>query len=513
MTNMVSSVLKVMIKDLGTANAATQKLQSSLNKIKMTGMMAAGTGALGAVGIATMKSWTDEATKYVTAVNSLKVMGVGDAVLKDADKFARGANVIGASATDMMTQVRNLTTVLGVKEYGLARQLAPMMAGLNFANKALFPEKYDESQAYALERVIEMKGGWKTAADFRQQAEMMEKTFAGTGGMVRPSDYLAFIKTSGVAGRLLNNKAFYYEMEPLIQEMGGSRVGTGLMSAYNNLAQGRSTVRAAREMMRLGLLNPKDVEYDKVGQVRAIHPGALQNFGTFTSDPGQWMMQTLVPALKKAGYTTQEQMMNEMGVIFGNRTASGLFSIMLQQWDKVQKNMATSEGAMGIKEANAAAAKTPLGAAAALGTAWENLKTQMGLILIPQLVATMNGVASVLRSINSMGTDHPWVFKVITYGFEAMTVALIEMSAVLTAKTISGLYRLANGTKALGAAAQLSGMGKLASWNLIAVGVGEVMYAIIVTQHQAKAANTAPASGGRYDINQSLPVPSGAGAW
>ena len=216
-----------------------------------------------------------------------------------------------------MQTTRDLTTVLG--DFGLAKQLAPGFAQLKFANQAVYGGHgmdFSENQLRSLEKIIEMKGGFKSPGDFLGQASMMQQVIAGTGGMVKPSDYLAFIKTAGVAGRLLDNKSFYYGMEPLIQEMGGNRVGTGLMSAYNNLAQGRSTVRAATELMKLGLLDPSMVDYTKIGTIKQVRPGALKDTAGFGSNPYQWMQEMLLPAMRARGITSEQGVLQEMGVHF-----------------------------------------------------------------------------------------------------------------------------------------------------------------------------------------------------
>ena len=293
---------------------------------------------------------------------------------------------------------------------------------------------FSEGQLRSLEKIIEMKGGFKSAPDFLSQASMMQQVIAGTGGMVKPSDYLAFIKTAGVAGRQLDNKSFYYGMEPLIQEMGGNRVGTGLMSAYNNLAQGRSTVRAAREMMKLGIIDPSMVEYNKIGEVKSIQPGALKNMGGYTSNPFQWMQDTLLPAMRARGITSESGILNEMGSLFGNRTASSLFSLMFLQQEKIAKNMKLSQGAMGTDELVKLARSGPQGAEMALGKAWENLKIATGEALIPIIIPAMNKLAEAFRVVGHWAYAHPRMFDALIYGFAGLSAALLFSGSVLVLK-------------------------------------------------------------------------------
>ncbi len=334
-----------------------------------------------------------------------------------------------------MTTTRDLTTVLG--DVGLAKQLAPGFSQLKFANQAVYGGHgmdFSENQLRSLEKIIEMKGGFKSPEDFLGQASMMQQVIAGTGGMVKPTDYLNFIKTAGVAGRLLDNKSFYYGMEPLIQEMGGNRVGTGLMSAYNNLAQGRSTVRASTELMKLGLIDPSMVEYTKIGTIKQVRPGALKDTAGFGGNPYQWMQDTLLPAMRAKGITSEQGVLQEMGVLFGNRTASSLFSLMFLQQEKIAKNMKLSQNAMGTDDLVKLARSSPQGAELALGKAWENLKIATGEALIPLIIPALNKLADALRAMGQWAYRHPTMFNALIYGFAGLSAALLFSGSVLTLK-------------------------------------------------------------------------------
>lgn len=435
LTNQVSRGLFLIQGDLVKTDAAALRLKTTLSQIKLLGVGGALLGGAGYAGLHALGKTLDAAKEYQQALAQFKSLNLGDAVNAQADRFARGASVIGASATDLMRTTRDLTTVLG--DFGLAKQLSPGFAQLKYANQAVYGGKgldFNENQLRSLERIIEMKGGWKGPQDFLSQASMMQQVIAGTGGMVKPNDYLAFIKTAGVAGRLLSNQSFYYGMEPLIQEMGGNRVGTALMSAYNNLGQGRSSVRAARELMRLGLVNPSMVEYDKIGQIKQIRPGALTGMSQFAENPFAWMQQVLLPAMKARGITSEQGILNEMGVLFGNRTASSLFSLMFTQQEKILKNMKLSQGAMGTDDLVRLARSSPQGAEMALSAAWNNLKIATGNALIPVIIPALNKLAEAIRVIGQEIYRHPTMFKALILGFAGLSSALLFSGAVLTLK-------------------------------------------------------------------------------
>ena len=82
---------------------------------------------------------------------------------------------------------------------------------------------------------------------------------------VKPEDMLNMIKTGGIAAKQLNDTSFFFGLLHTMQEMGGHRTGTGLATAYQNWAAGRSTQQAAEELAQLGLLNKDSVKYGKTG--------------------------------------------------------------------------------------------------------------------------------------------------------------------------------------------------------------------------------------------------------
>jgi hypothetical protein len=156
--------------------------------------------------------------------------------------------------------------------------------------------------------------------------------------------------------------------------------------------------------------------------------------GEFTSDPYHWMKDVLLPAFAKAGITSESDVYNEMGAIFGNRTGSNLFSLMFKQQDKIEKNMAISKGAMGTRELYKLALTTPEGAEMALGAAWENLKIAAGEALIPIVIPALNKLAGALRVVGHWAYAHPRMFDTLIYGFAGLSAALLFSGSVLVLK-------------------------------------------------------------------------------
>jgi hypothetical protein len=68
----------------------------------------------------------------------------------------------------------------------------------------------------------------------------------------------------------LDDTQFFFGMLHTMQEMGGHRAGTGLATAYQNWAAGRTTQQSAEELVQLGLIKPGSVKYGKTGHVTKL---------------------------------------------------------------------------------------------------------------------------------------------------------------------------------------------------------------------------------------------------
>lgn len=457
--NRASGVLGLIAKDFSRTDAQAQRFKRSLKEI---GMLTIGGGVLAGVGMAglgVVHGWVNAATDYEQAYARFQALNLGNAVNHDADKFAQATALMGVSATDLMTTVTDLHTVFG--RYDHARAMAPLIAQMEFANKAVYGDatKFNNAQALSMGKVIEMRGGFKSEADMKAQADFMQKVMAGTGGRVMPSDYLAFLKTSGVAGRLQDTKAFYLQMEPLIQEMGGSRVGTALMSAYNNLGQGRTTVRTARELMRLGLVDPKMVEFNKLGQLNRIKPGGVAGGDLVAADPLRFLREILLPAFAKKGISGEKSILNEIATIFTNRTAASLFSLIYLQAAKIDKNMAVTSKAKGVNALIAQGQNTPMGLQLRAEKAWENFRIQLGLKVLPIVLPLIEKLANGLQYLASAAEKHPTLTKWFALSFLGLSALLV---------VIGGIAAVAGSIMLLGAAV---GGGIAASTALVITGI------------------------------------------
>lgn len=453
--------LAQLARDFSRTDVEAKRLEATFRSIKTLTLAGGALVGAGALGIKALETTYEAAKKYTQAFAGFKAIGLGDAINADANKFAQGTRVMGASATDLIKIMADLHTVTG--NYDYAKKLTPLIARMEYANKAIYGDdvNFNSKQAGDLERVIEQRGGFRTPEEMMLQANYMQHVISGTRGRVMPSQYLAYQKTGGVAASLQGNDEFYYQMEPLIQEMGGSRVGTGIMSAYQNLGQGRTTKRAVDELARLGLITgPKHdfsklsadqaaeifgskdmdpevrkhfVELSKSGQLVQMRPGAIAGGDMVARNPMEFLQKILLPALKAHGFVTDDAIINEIGTLFTNRTAAAIYTRLFQQQDKIAKNIGVNRGALGIDDLQKEADNTPQGQEIRAEAAWENLRIQLGLKIIPLVVPMIGKLADALESLALFANKNP-----------NFTTALMGTAVALTAlATVGGSLLLA----------------------------------------------------------------------
>lgn len=447
-TNAQMTIQQQKLTDLAKKQEKVSAAKQRMEKTRSAAGSMAGTGigmtmAGGAIG-APIVSALGEAKHYETEVQRIRALGLGDKASNEAISFSQNMKTTGTSALENLELVRDAMTVFADSHH--ATMVAPTLAKMKFANSAMYGEEEgaEKGQTFMnMLKVIELRGGLASQGKFEHEANLVQKVLTATGGRVGPNEWLNFIKTGGVAAKGLKDESFFYKMEPLIQEMGGNRVGTGLMSAYSNLYQGKTTVRSVKEMDRLGLLDPNKVEYNKIGMIKQIKPGALAGGDLFKSDPMQWMETVLLPKLAAKGITDPEQVKDSIANIMSNRTASGLFTQMYLQRDQIHKNERLNAGAAGINELNTRASGTAKGMELDAQAKYHSAQKEFGEQTLPMYTAALNMATGALGRMATFMKEHPTLTKVMAVSFAVLAGVLVVMgTATLALASMIGPFAI-----------------------------------------------------------------------
>ncbi|HDR9032701.1 TPA: hypothetical protein QDB07_000137 [Burkholderia vietnamiensis] len=417
---------------VGAARSKMQAMQGVA-----AGMAVGGYAAKSAGGhiLGDLAGTLDEAKKMQNERARITAFGLGDHATKDAEKYVRAMNTMGVSTSDNMTLMRDALSIFADEHH--AQMVMPTLSKMKFANETLFGAEdahANEEKFMNMLKVIELRGGTKDEATFKNEANMVQKVLTATGGRVGGDEWRNFIQTGGVAAKQMRQDAFYYQMEPLIQEMGGHGVGTGLMSAYSNVYQGKTTVRASQEMMKLGLLDKKNVEYNKIGMIKRIKPGALLGGELFKASPLEWLEQVLLPQMAKKGITDPDKVKDTISTIFTNRTASNLFTTMYMQRGQIHKNERLNKGAYGIDDAHKLATQQLPGKEIDVLSKLRDVRREIGESIAPMYNAALDKTREILDGLLGAITRHQTAAKIIlsvAAAFGALLVAAGSLVIVL----------------------------------------------------------------------------------
>ncbi|MDR3398726.1 MAG: phage tail protein [Pandoraea sp.] len=434
------NALRQQEERLGAARERRDKLRSTAGALAGAGV---GATAAGAVLGLPVKSGLHESKHMATEMQRVRALGLSDKETQEAIGFAKQMKSYGTSRTENVELMRDALTVFADAHH--AEMVTPLLAKMKFANKALYgAEKGEENDKKFMDmlKVIEMRGGLASEAEFAKQANMVQRVLTATGGRVGPEEWLNVIKTGGLAAKGIDADGFYNQLEPLVQEMGGNRVGTALMSAYQNLYQGRTTKRVAQNLDALGLIgDPSKVKHDKTGQLSYLNPGALKGADLFRTNQFEWMEQVLLPQLAAKGITEKQQVLDAIGGIFSNRTASNLFSQMYLQRDQIHKNAKLNRGAADIDTLDKLAKDNASGVEAENQAKLRDLMLEMGNQVLPLYVSAVQALTSSIKAVTGFMEEHTTTAKVLMVAIAGVAGVLLLLGpAMLAAAALLGPF-------------------------------------------------------------------------
>lgn len=458
----VTRGLSMMGRYFATTDAQAKVLEDRLKSIGKQAMVGAGLMAGGAFGLHMLKGPIEEAKKYQLEMAKLHAQGVGDYQLAQADKFARAQNIMGASTRDTLKMVGEANSVL--RDMGEAMDVAPRLLRMKYGMETVMQSKgYGEGhgssasdQFMAALKTAELRGALVdpatqkfSEARFNQTLDFMTRAYTASGGMVKPIDYLAMIKTGGIAAKNLNDQAFYFGLMHMMQESGGSRTGTSLMSGFQNLYMGRTSQQVAELMAKDGLLDKSMIHYGKTGHITKLDPGAITQAELFRTNQFAYMNQVMLPLLHAQGIQDGAPMEIAIGKHFSNRTAGNLWTTMYRERANIAKHMTAAGGAMGVDDLAKAAGKTALGKEVDLLAKEAALKLQIGEVILPMYVKALEKTRDLLLGISGFATKNPAAFKAIIGVFAAVSAMAVASGGlmILTAgfKTLAFLSPVMTG--------------------------------------------------------------------
>ena len=495
LTRPIAGFGRTIRDSLGGAGSSARTLGGNLGSVTSTvGNLTKGFGALGHIvnktndslktfgilpatgGAALLVSTLDEAKKYQTEMAKLSAQtGFGDAQMAEADKWSRSNKMIGLSSRDTLKLLSETNSVL--RDMHHAEDFVPILSKMKFGFESVMGEGHGanaERQFMDALKVVELRGGFNDVETGKYDKEkaintlnLMTKAYSASGGLVNPTEYLNLIKTGGVAAKRLNDNSFFFGMMHMMQEQGGNRVGTSLMSGYQNWALGRTTTQVAEEMLKANLIGKDDVSYTKTGRVKKILPNKLDNVELFRENPFEYMEKEILPKMRAKGIKDGDEMQNALDKLYSNRTFGSLLNTMYRERELIKKHSAAGEKAAGIDELYQKGLQTYQGQKIVFDAKWADFRLALGLDTGFLDVATkgLELFGGALTFITDAASAHPEVTK---YAVGALAVGAGAAALLAGTRLASNLGGWLFGKKDKGSTA-----GRIAE-NLLGGGIQKV---------------------------------------
>lgn len=433
----VTAGLTRLSANFARAGMDANALQKRLDKIAKTTLVGTALTATGGFLLKSLQAPLEEAKKFQTEQAKFAALGLGEKALDDATKFAKGMHIIGSSARDNLKLLREATTITG--DYEHAEAIAPRLAKMRFGIQSVMGDEHArsfDSQFAAAIKVAELRGalvnrqtGQIDTASFDRVLNLMTKAYVASGGLVKPSDYLAAIKTGGVSAKLMNDESFFFALGHFMQESGGSRTGTAMMSQFQNWVMGRMPQRVAEDMAKIGLLNKSAIHYGKTGHITRVDVEGLLRAKEFVDSPFKYMNDVVVPLLQKQGFKGNELNL-KLASLFGIRTASNLADQMVREAKVADLYINRSNKAADVDTLYNLGANTMQGKEIDLHAKWADLMRETGETILPFAIAALEKLNSGLKGLTELAKQHPNITKA-TVESVALVGALATLGGTL----------------------------------------------------------------------------------
>ncbi len=441
----VTSGILALTGHFRTLSREVDTVQGKLNRLKAGAAIGLGTAVVGAGILASLKPSLDEAKKYQQRITRMQQSGMTPQEMRSAEGAAwsvtRGTPT--SSPRDALDAIMHLRMVFGDTADAIKNLPTILRMEGVLSNAGLRGD-----QSYEIAKTLEMIGATKTPVMFNAYADAITKGIVLAGGKVQASDYLQAVKYGRTAGTHWNKDFVEYYLPTLIQEMkssggfsSGSSGGPGssLMSMYSAVVQGTVSQKALKVWDQLGLLDPSKVVWTKVHEAKGVQPGGIRGWQTFMENPFEWTQKFLVPALAKAGYTTQQQQTQAISYLFPNRTAGFVATQMAEQAWKFERDRKLIGDTKGINNYAQLMAMSPQMQEEALHKRFEALRTVVGMQLIPILLNVLPPLIHFLQRVVDLGRAHPAGLGLLIKTFAALGALLLVGGAAAAIAASIGL--------------------------------------------------------------------------
>lgn len=434
-------------KHAGLTEQQLGNIEKRLNSIKKMTLIGGAMAGAGFAMLGALKGPAEEAMEWERTTAKLRQMGLGDQQLADAQKFARATQIIGTSMQDRYRLFQEAQGAFresgmdGAHALDAAKVMMPVLAQYQAASNLLEgPHKMAAEQAMMnLNKTVEIMGGLNSPQRAAEIAEGVFKAAQSSGRLVDERQLKQFVAYGSSATNSMSMRAIFGGLEPIIGEMSGSTVATGLRTAFTRMSGAMSLPpkRMLSVLENLGLAEGS-------GKETRMRRDMLT------------MMQTDAPAFaakmmeiySQHGITSVLDRELNNALLFGTNGAK-IYNKIMSQLPVIQRSEEAFDKAHGMGQVIADNKGGPLSAMQQFHKALDDLGLVVGQTVLPAITKMIHGLTDVLEVLNR----HPKLLTALTWGFTGLA----------TAMAIGGTLTLvAGGFSAIGLALGVAGGAGLA---------------------------------------------------
>jgi hypothetical protein len=254
-------------------------------------------------------------------------------------------------------------------------------------------------------------------------------------------DLLKVAKLSKSAGATLDNRFLMTVAPGLMQDMDPSRLGTALGSSMSQIIGGRATGKSKEVQQEYGLRDAK---------------GRFKDSGEMMSNPFDYAMNRLIPALQKKGVNVDDNIAvtKATSQLFSNQIVADLFNKMITQREQYRAKGDQYGRAPGLAAATELGARDPFVAAEGFVAQLRNMAASLAEPAFPLATKVLGGLSKAMATLSQTYSEETGVGKASMLGIGGLAAGAAGYKGL---KMAQGAYQWFTGAGALnGSAALLS---------------------------------------------------------
>jgi len=440
-------------RHINGVNSGLLTMENRLASIKRLGLVGMGMAVTGVGMLSSLKGPVEQAMEWEREGAKLRQMGLGDAQIRDAQKFVQATDIIG---TSMQQRMKLFVEAQGAfRESGMsgshaldaARVMTPVLAGYEVAVKTLNGEKRTsaEHSMISLNRLVEQMGGLNDSKRAASIVDMAFRSVQASGKMITPDQLRQFRAYGGASVANYSDLAIFAGLEPIMGELKGSTTGTGLRTAFNRL-QGliKPPNQLLSEAERLGIWDSSKYTKNSMGGIKTMNGNPLNAELVDLMNTNPIAFAKRMMDIYEAHGISAAQRSRENTLLFGSNGAK-VYDLIMRQMPTLERSFEAFNKSKGIDETNKSEANSPMMAVEKFHAAMSDLGLVVGQTVLPVLTPMITKMSGFFKGLQ----EYPRLLDTLTTGFVGLAGAM----------AIGGALNLATaGFKAVGLALSFGGV-------------------------------------------------------